>query len=115
MNGVTVTVWLKQFSLCIVKPATSNYKYILMIYDVLIIGAGPAGLSAAIYTGRNRLKTLVVSKDLGGQTAVSGEIANYPGTRMTSGVELAQSMLDHALSEKSVKAILAQNTKSAIF
>lgn len=75
-----------------------------MIYDVLIIGAGPAGLSAAIYTGRNRLKTLIVSKDLGGQTAVSGEIANYPGTRMTSGVELAQSMLDHALSEKSVKA-----------
>lgn len=75
-----------------------------MIYDVLIIGAGPAGLSAAIYTGRNRLKTLIISKDLGGQTAVSGEIANYPGILMTSGVELSQDMLRHALNEKSVKA-----------
>lgn len=75
-----------------------------MTYDVIIIGAGPAGLSAAIYTGRNRLNTLILSKDLGGQTALSGEVANYPGIKLVEGKELATMMLDHAKVEKSVTA-----------
>jgi thioredoxin reductase (NADPH) len=50
------------------------------IYDVLIIGAGPAGLSAAIYAGRSRLSALLIEKDAdGGQIVVTHEIENYPG------------------------------------
>jgi len=62
------------------------------IYDVIIVGAGPAGISAAIFAARRELKTLVVSKDLGGQAALSPMIENYPGFEKISGAELAVQM-----------------------
>ena len=50
------------------------------IYDIIIIGAGPAGLAAAIYAGRARLSTLLIEKDaVGGQIVITSEIENYPG------------------------------------
>ncbi len=57
-------------------------------YDVIIIGAGGAGLSAAIYAARRALKTLVLSKDLGGQASITNWIENYPGAPGMSGPEL---------------------------
>lgn len=60
------------------------------IYDVLIVGAGIAGLSAALYSSRQRLKTLVVSKDLGGQLTLTDLIENYPAVESTSGLGLAK-------------------------
>lgn len=60
------------------------------MHDIIIIGAGPAGLTAAIYAARKKLKTLVLSKDVGGQTIWSFGVENYPGFRMISGVELVQ-------------------------
>lgn len=86
-----------------------------MTYDTLIIGAGPAGLAAAIYTGRNRLKTLILSKDLGGQTAISGEVANYPGIEMITGTELAQKMFDHAKAQETVEALVGPESEVASF
>lgn len=65
-------------------------------YDVLIIGAGPAGLTAAIYCARKRLKTLVISKDIGGQAALSGDIENYLGFSVINGVDLATKFREHA-------------------
>jgi thioredoxin reductase (NADPH) len=59
-----------------------------MVYDVIIIGAGPAGLTAAIYTCRRKLKTLVLSKDLGGQALLASNVTNYPGFSSTSGFKL---------------------------
>jgi len=51
------------------------------IYDVIIIGAGPAGLSAALYAGRSRLRTLLIEKEMdGGQIVITHEIDNYPGS-----------------------------------
>lgn len=51
-----------------------------MIYDVIIIGGGPAGLSAAVYSSRSRLKTLLIEKaGCGGQIAITDELENYPG------------------------------------
>ncbi len=68
-------------------------------YDLIIIGAGPAGLSAAIYAGRSKLKTLVLdAQKSSGQIHITSEVVNYPGIKMTSGSELIQTMREQAES-----------------
>lgn len=63
------------------------------IYDLIIIGAGCAGLSAGIYAGRAKLNTLLIERDHpGGQTLNTNEIANYPGIRRITGPQLMQDM-----------------------
>jgi thioredoxin reductase (NADPH) len=68
------------------------------IYDVIVVGAGPAGLSAAIYTTRRALKTLLISKDIGGQASLTDEIENYPGFDKIGGMELMQKFQTQAKS-----------------
>src|SRR5215207_1894880 len=67
-------------------------------YDVIIIGGGPTGLAAAVYTGRSLLKTLVLEKQVpGGQIALTAAIDNYPGfADGISGYEFSQAFLRHA-------------------
>lgn len=66
-----------------------------MVYDLIIIGAGPAGISAAIYAARQKLNFLVISKDVGGQLAKKAvDICNYPGFGRVSGPDLIKSMVD---------------------
>ena len=67
-------------------------------YDVVIIGGGPAGLTAAIYTGRANLSTLILEKGLpGGQIAQTEEVENYPGfPEPIPGMELSQRMVQQA-------------------
>ncbi len=57
-------------------------------YDIIIIGGASAGLTAALYTGRQGLKTLVVTKDIGGQALLTNDIQNYPGFDQIGGFEL---------------------------
>jgi len=57
-------------------------------YDVVIVGAGIAGLSSAIYSARQGLRTVVIGKDLGGQLLLTDEIQNYPGFMSISGIDL---------------------------
>ena len=67
------------------------------MYDVIIIGAGPAGLAAGLYAGRSRLKTLIVEKGQdGGQIAITNEIENYPGAMLEgeSGPSLIKRMTE---------------------
>ncbi len=63
-----------------------------MQYDLIIIGSGAAGLSAALYSGRYRMKALVISKEFGGETAKAGAIENYPGIQTIDGYELMDAM-----------------------
>ena len=65
------------------------------IYDLIIIGAGPAGITAAVYAARKKIDTLVVTKDIGGQAALSGDIQNYTGYQFISGPELAEKFEEH--------------------
>jgi len=58
------------------------------IYDVLIIGAGPAGLTAGVYCARKFLKTMIISENIGGQALESWSIENYMGYRMVTGEDL---------------------------
>ncbi len=65
-------------------------------YDIVIIGGGAAGFTSAIYTARRGLKTLIISKDIGGQASLTCEIENYPGTGLIEGPELMKKFLDDA-------------------
>lgn len=66
-----------------------------MIYDLLIIGGGPAGVSAGVYSARKQLKTAFITKEFGGQSIVSDEIQNWIGTPKISGQDLAKSLENH--------------------
>ncbi len=69
------------------------------MYDVIIIGGGPAGLSAGIYAARGGLKTVIVeSKSIGGQAQTAHEIQNYPGIKAVGGFDLCYSMMEQCTS-----------------
>ncbi len=67
------------------------------IYDVIIAGAGPAGMTAAVYTSRANLSTLMLERGVpGGQMANTEEVENYPGFDTILGPDLSNKMFDHA-------------------
>jgi thioredoxin reductase (NADPH) len=66
-----------------------------MKYDLIIIGGGPAGLSAGIYAGRYKLNTLILSKNIGGVAATAYKICNYPSYNNIKGFELMKKFTEH--------------------
>ncbi|MFA6801329.1 MAG: FAD-dependent oxidoreductase [Acholeplasmataceae bacterium] len=82
-----------------------------MLYDVLIVGTGPAGITAGIYAKRANLKVAMFEKDTpGGQLSKYNEIENYTGAKKVAGYELATMMIDHAY-EIGVEVIYDEVTK----
>ncbi|MFA5931958.1 MAG: FAD-dependent oxidoreductase [Candidatus Paceibacterota bacterium] len=69
-----------------------------MTYDLIIIGGGPAGVAAAVYAARKRLKTLFITSEWGGQSIVSEKIFNWIGTPAISGNDLAENLKSHVLA-----------------
>src|SRR3989344_39351 len=65
------------------------------MHDLIIVGGGPAGASAAVYAARKQLKTLLIVEDWGGQSAVSSEVQNWIGTPAISGADLADNLKKH--------------------
>jgi len=74
------------------------------MYDLIIVGGGPAGITAGIYASRKRLKALIITKDFIGQTGVSGEIENWPGEKSILGPELMAKFKDH-LDEHEIEKV----------
>jgi alkyl hydroperoxide reductase subunit F len=88
------------------------------MYDLIIIGGGPAGTAAGVYASRKRLKTLFITKEWGGQSTVSPDIQNWIGTPNISGDALAKSLAEHlrayaddvlTIKEKSLVTKLTKN------
>ena len=73
--------------------SAGNPEGVANLYDAVIVGGGPAGLTAAIYLARARYRVLVVEKErFGGQIAITDEVVNYPGVIKTSGAQLGDTM-----------------------
>lgn len=68
------------------------------MYDLIIIGGGPAGITAGIYAARKKLNTLLITEEWGGQVTKANEIENWPGIKMISGMELIKQMVKHLKS-----------------
>lgn len=86
------------------------------MYDLAIVGGGPAGVSAAVYAARKRLKTILITDDWGGQSTVSPEIQNWIGEPSISGAELAKKLRSHVESYKGEWLTIASphRAKSAV-
>ena len=83
-----------------------------IIYDLIIVGGGPAGITAGIYAGRQKMKTLLITKEFGGQMAKKAtEVCNYPGFERISGMELIDKFVEHLKHHETVEIKFSQAEK----
>ncbi|MFH1503795.1 MAG: FAD-dependent oxidoreductase [Candidatus Omnitrophota bacterium] len=82
-------------------------------YDLIILGAGPAGITASVYAARKKLNFLVITLDVGGQAALSGDIENYTGYQFISGPELALKFQEH-MNSFSIQLNMPERIKDII-
>ena len=73
------------------------------MYDLIIIGGGPAGVAAGIYAARKKLKTLLVAESFGGQSVVAAEINNFIGFKSISGIELKNVLEEHLRAQEDIE------------
>lgn len=81
--------------------------------DLIIIGGGPAGIAAGVYAGRKRVKTTLITEEIGGQSTVSDGIQNWIGTVNIPGAELAKNLREHLLAYKDDVLELAEGSRVA--
>ncbi len=87
------------------------------MFDLIIIGGGPAGAAAAVYSGRKKLKTLFITEGFGGQSLVSDSIENWVGTKKITGFELAKMLEEHVKAQEDIeikmeKAVTVRQTEN---
>lgn len=76
-----------------------------MLYDLIIVGGGPAGVAAGVYAARKKIKSLFITDSFGGQSFVSAGIQNWIGTKELSGFEFAQMLENHLRSQDGIDII----------
>ena len=81
------------------------------MYDLVIIGGGPAGVAAGVYAARKKLTTLLITETFGGQSEVSADIQNWIGTKNISGFDLAQNLEGHIRAQESVTIVSSDRVK----
>lgn len=74
-----------------------------MIYDLIIVGGGPAGIAAGIYAARKKIKTLLITDTFGGQSIIASEIKNFIGFKSISGVEMAKKLEEHLRAQEDIE------------
>ncbi|MFA6354755.1 MAG: FAD-dependent oxidoreductase [Candidatus Paceibacterota bacterium] len=75
------------------------------MYDLIIIGGGPGGVSAGIYAARKKIKALLITETFGGQSLVSADIQNWIGTKSISGFDLAKSLEEHLKAQEGIEIL----------
>lgn len=80
------------------------------MYELIIIGGGPAAVAAGVYAGRKQIKTLLITETFGGQSIVSNEIYNWIGTKGISGLKLAQDLEEH-VREQGIDVVDGERVK----
>jgi len=79
------------------------------MYDIIIIGGGPAGVGAGVYSARKKMKTLLITESFGGQSVVSADIQNWIGTSSISGFDLAKNLEAHLRAQNDIDIIDTEN------
>mgnify|MGYP001612410195 FL=1 len=74
-----------------------------MVYDLIIVGGGPAGIAAGIYAARKKIKTLLITDAFGGQSVIASEIKNFIGFKSISGVEMAKKLEEHLRAQEDIE------------
>ncbi|MCP6720021.1 MAG: FAD-dependent oxidoreductase [Patescibacteria group bacterium] len=75
------------------------------MYDLVIIGGGPAGVAAGVYAARKKLKIVLIAESFGGQSLVSDDVQNWIGTVSLSGFDLAKKLEDHLRAQEDIEII----------
>ncbi|MDO8443386.1 MAG: FAD-dependent oxidoreductase [Candidatus Azambacteria bacterium] len=77
--------------------------------DVIIIGGGPAGVAAGVYSARKKLKTLLITESFGGQSAIAESIENWIGSKKISGMEFAKILEEHIRAQENIEIKMPEN------
>src|SRR3989338_4198400 len=75
------------------------------MYDLVIIGGGPAGVGAGVYAARKKIKTLFITDTFGGQSLVSSDIQNWIGTKSVSGYDLGKMLEEHVRAHSDIQVL----------
>lgn len=75
------------------------------MYDLIIVGGGPAGIAAGVYAARKKIKTLLIAESFGGQSLVSADIQNWIGAKSLSGLDLAKTLEEHLRAQDGIEII----------
>ncbi|HXF44188.1 MAG TPA: FAD-dependent oxidoreductase, partial [Candidatus Paceibacterota bacterium] len=77
----------------------------MAVYELVIIGGGPAAVAAGVYAARKKIKTVLVAEFLGGQSLVSDDIQNWIGTKSISGLDLAKNFGEHLQAQEGLEIV----------
>lgn len=84
------------------------------MYDLIIMGGGPAGVAAGVYAARKKIKSLLITESFGGQSEVSAEIQNWIGTKSISGFDLARALEEHIRAQKDIDIVTGVRCENVV-